>query len=155
MLTRRTATVTMSAPEASITRLVSAKSLNFPVPTIRRDFSSIEPMRKRSSAMPASDEIDDFNALPLLDRRGRESAPIDDRQVHLDRHAIRDDAKIGEQSPDRRPAGQRGNRPVDRDRHAVMSAHARHVAPLADYSERGKMKSNRGGGQRLNQIEIL
>src|SRR3989304_229357 len=147
MLTRRTATVTMSAPEASITRLVSAKSLNFPVPTIRRDFSSIEPMRKRSSAIPASDEVDDFNPIPLLDRRGREGAPLDNRQIHFDRHAIRDDAEIGEQSINRRPAWQRGNRPVDRDRHAVMSAHARHVAPLVDYSERRKLKSNRGGRQ--------
>ena len=36
-LTRRTATVTISAPEASMAAWVSAPSLYFPVPTIRRD----------------------------------------------------------------------------------------------------------------------
>jgi len=37
MFTRRTATVTISAPEASMAARVSAKSLYLPVPTSKRE----------------------------------------------------------------------------------------------------------------------
>src|SRR5208282_528749 len=43
MFTRRTATVTISAPLASTAALVSAKSRYLPVPTIRREWNFIPP----------------------------------------------------------------------------------------------------------------
>jgi hypothetical protein len=49
MLTRRTATVTISAPDASMARLVSAKSLYLPVPTISRDRYLLPASSKKSS----------------------------------------------------------------------------------------------------------
>ena len=40
MFTRRTATVTMSAPDASCARCMTANDEYLPVPTIRRDANS-------------------------------------------------------------------------------------------------------------------
>ena len=49
-LTRRTATVTISAPEASMAAAVSGPSLYLPVPTMRRE-------RKRRPAMTRSSVV--------------------------------------------------------------------------------------------------
>src|SRR6266851_6393687 len=54
MFTRRTATVTISAPLSSTAARVSAKSLYFPVPTISRDLNDLPPRSKVSFTSEAS-----------------------------------------------------------------------------------------------------
>src|SRR5215472_8228098 len=78
MLTRRTATVTISAPLASTAFLVSSKSRYLPVPTIRRDLKARPASSNLSfcililltvssgSASAAADEVDNFNAIALV-----------------------------------------------------------------------------------------
>ena len=67
-LTRRTATVTISAPEASMAAAVSGPSLYLPVPTMRRE-------RKRRPAMTRS------SAAGCVVRRGPERASLMEMQI--------------------------------------------------------------------------
>src|SRR6266700_7329486 len=60
-LTRRTATVTMSAPEAAWARAISGKLRYFPVPTMRRE-------RNARPAMTRLSGIGDL--IAILDPRG-------------------------------------------------------------------------------------
>src|SRR2546425_8926810 len=76
MLTRRTATVTTSAPDASMAFWVSTKSLYLPVPTQSRERNSMPAIVNRSSFMtcvlPAADEPDDFHAVAVAQWRSEE-----------------------------------------------------------------------------------
>jgi hypothetical protein len=81
MLTRRTATVTISAPLSSTAARVSAKSLYFPVPTISRDLNDFPPRSKEEESLifvsgifvtanlvsSAADEIDYLDVVARLD----------------------------------------------------------------------------------------
>src|SRR6202158_1758774 len=79
MLTRRTATVTISAPLSSTAARVSAKSLYFPVPTIKRDLNDLPPRSRVSLILgscilvtanfvsSAADEVDYLDAVARLD----------------------------------------------------------------------------------------
>src|SRR5690606_28221246 len=101
MFTRRTATVTISAPLASIARRVSAKSLYLPVPTISRE-RNVRPPRVKVSSMwlingrarglfrsvrdadgawpsPATDELHDLDDVARREPR---------RRVLLARHDV-------------------------------------------------------------------
>src|SRR5271166_5902741 len=100
MFTRRTATVTISAPLASTAARVSAKSLYFPVPTIRRDLNRLPPSSKLSScmgsllcdhanqrnALSAADEIDDLNRISGLEKGRCVFGLGDDLAIDFDRH---------------------------------------------------------------------
>src|SRR3954469_25094283 len=83
--TRRTATVTISAPDASIARAVSSKSLYLPVPTRRRERKRLPATSKASSpavwvdcgwmefmrlvldCSTAADEVHDLKAVAVHD----------------------------------------------------------------------------------------
>src|SRR3979411_654618 len=86
MFTRRTATVTISAPLSSTAARVSAKSLYFPVPTIRRDLNDLPPRSNEVSLISegslifacciffsanfvssAADEVDYLDVVARLD----------------------------------------------------------------------------------------
>src|SRR6202158_6047614 len=80
MFTRRTATVTISAPLSSTAARVSAKSLYFPVPTIKRDLNDLPPRSNEVSLVlnscilvtanfvsSAADEVDYLDAVARLD----------------------------------------------------------------------------------------
>src|SRR3989475_8996019 len=87
MLTRRTATVTTSAPDASMAFWVSTKSLYLPVPTQSRERTSMPAIVNRSSFMlcilSTTDEPDDLHAVPVAQRRTREGLPVPNCQVQL------------------------------------------------------------------------
>src|SRR5439155_4692358 len=87
MFTRRTATVTISAPEASTARRVSAKDAYLPVPTIRRERYS-RPARTKGSAdraiSAASDEMDDLDAVAGGEPPGGVVGARHHGAVHLD-----------------------------------------------------------------------
>ena len=82
MLTRRTATVTISAPETSMALRVSSKSLYLPVPTMSRERYSLPASLRQSGAaaseawavdwvmsLSAADEVDDLHLVAFLQLR--------------------------------------------------------------------------------------
>src|SRR5437870_12635312 len=105
MLTRRTATVTTSAPDASMTFWVSTKSLYLPVPTQSRERNSMPAIVNRSSFMPCvlstADESDDFHAVPVAQRRAREGLPVHHRTVPLPGDSFGGTAQVGQARRDR------------------------------------------------------
>src|ERR1700756_312479 len=96
MFTRRTATVTISAPLSSTAERVSAKSVYFPVPTIRRDLYDFSPRTNVSLlsevslvfvsgifvpadfVSSAADEVDYLDVVTRLDHGRRVAGPGDD-----------------------------------------------------------------------------
>src|ERR1051326_5935881 len=112
MFTRRTATVTISAPDASTARRVSSKSLYLPVPTISRERYSRPASTNGSfwavNASPAADELDDLDLIAVADRARRVVLGRNDVAVHLDgdpppgerqlREQVRDGAAVADRS---------------------------------------------------------
>src|SRR5687767_12647557 len=86
MLVRRIATVTISAPEASIAARVSAKSLYLPVPTSSRERYGFPATTSLSSAMSTAAHCDD-DLEPVAVRHHRRAvrAPWHDLAIALHR----------------------------------------------------------------------
>src|SRR5688500_1434171 len=102
MFTRRTATVTISAPDASRAAAFSSKLLYLPVPTISREVK-VRPATVQLSAISAApDEMDDFERIAVRDRRFVQSRARDDGKVALDRHPRRVDAELAQHGGDGR-----------------------------------------------------
>src|SRR2546428_13889727 len=108
MLTRRTATVTTSAPDASMAFWVSTKSLYLPVPTQSRERNSMPALGNRSSFMtcvlPAADEPDDFHAVAVAQSSSRERLPVHDLEGQLHRASLGGQAH---RDPERSDPGRR------------------------------------------------
>src|SRR4051812_5949949 len=93
MLVRRMATVTISAPLASMARPVSSKSLYLPVPTSRRERKLRPPTTSKSDGpyvgwfmvLAASDRLHDLEHVVLLQRPRRVGGARNDLAVELDR----------------------------------------------------------------------
>src|SRR5688572_2423553 len=104
MFTRRTATVTMSAPEAACAWAMTGCDGYLPVPAIRRD-ANVRPAITRgvsiTSVLPSADEIDDLDAVPLADDNLGEALPLDDEEVVLDGHPPGIDVEPSQQGGDR------------------------------------------------------
>ena len=119
MFTRRTATVTMSAPDASCACAITACDEYLPVPTMSRDVN-VRPaivkeyqLPRRASmcsrnavscvsslwrvASAAAHEIHDFDPIAVADERGRERVALEDREVVFDGDAPRIDLEPLEQ----------------------------------------------------------
>src|SRR5579875_1856851 len=77
MFTRRTATVTISAPDASTARRVSS----------RERYSRPASTNGSAAISAAPDEVDHLDTVALAERRRAVGRPRDDRRVHLDRDA--------------------------------------------------------------------
>ena len=100
MLTRRTATVTISAPDASTAAAFSSKLLYLPVPTISREVK-VRPATVQLSASTgalhvhsaASDEMDDLKIVAILDRHLAERRARHDLEIALDRDPPRIEAR--------------------------------------------------------------
>src|SRR5262245_47968963 len=101
MLTRRTATVIMSAPEASCARTMIAGDPYLPVPTINRDVNVRPAMVKLSNASASADEVDDFDEVAVADHGVAERGTFDDGQVVLDRNTARVDCEVRQKIGDR------------------------------------------------------
>src|SRR5689334_8361556 len=93
--TRRTETVTTSAPDASMAAIICAFDAYFPVPTIRREWNSRSPMTNGvSSAVSrsgvavtsaSSDEVHDLEVVPRTEHDRRIGVAIaQDLPVVLD-----------------------------------------------------------------------
>src|SRR3954453_11575810 len=89
MFTRRTATVTTSAPAASSAACMIWCDGYFPVPMSSREVNSRPAINKVSmidSRLPDSpaDEVHDFDLIPFADRRVRIAITLDDDAIVLD-----------------------------------------------------------------------
>src|SRR4029077_4714977 len=101
MFTRRTATVTMSAPEASCACAMTACDEYFPVPTMSREVKVRPAMVKGVSSsakayldvLSATHEVHDLDVVAVADESGRERGAPDDDQVVLDGNAPRVDVQ--------------------------------------------------------------
>src|SRR6476659_8036801 len=106
ILTRRTATVTISAPDASTAAAFSSKLLYLPVPTISRDVkvfpATLQVSFDSSLNSTASNEMDDFKLVAVLDRHVLQRRFGDDREVALDRYALWVDANLAQHAGDGR-----------------------------------------------------
>src|SRR5262245_21338657 len=123
MLTRRTATVIISAPEASWARTMTDGDEYLPVPTIRREENVRSAMIRLSvgivpclifssqlsalSSQPlglcpsaASYEVDDLHFVACADRRDVERRAFDDDEIMLDGDTPRIDVELIQQLRD-------------------------------------------------------
>src|SRR4029079_14047222 len=85
MFTRRTATVIISAPDASCACTMTAGDEDLPVPTISRDVNVLSAIVNLSTvALPSADEIDDFHLIAVAYQRRIVGGAPDDDEVVLD-----------------------------------------------------------------------
>src|SRR5579871_2775767 len=120
MFTRRTATVTISAPDASTERYL-------PVPTMRRERYSRPASTNGSAAIsPAPDEVDHLDAVALAERRRAVGRPRDDRRVDLDRDAPSAQTERLDEIGDGGAGGDAARLVVDDDLHRPSTIAPRH-----------------------------
>src|SRR5581483_8170654 len=107
--TRRTATVTTSAPEASIARIMTSFVAYFPVPTMSRDRNSWPAITSVSAVgrvnvatvSPSTDEMHELQDVALSQGQCAELVSLpQDRPVALDDDHARVQPEAGEQSRD-------------------------------------------------------
>src|SRR5690242_4140670 len=106
MFTRRTATVTMSAPDASCARRITVKDEYFPVPTMSRDRNSRPAITRVSSivgsrALSATDEVHDLHLIPVANLGRVVLCALDDVEIMFHGDAARVDAEMLEQRAER------------------------------------------------------
>src|SRR5436190_4424330 len=97
MFTRLTATVTISAPDASWAFTITAGDEYLPVPTIRRDANDLPAMTRLSMSSSTADEIDDLDAVAVADHGVCIGGALQHVEVVLDRDASRIDVEPAEQ----------------------------------------------------------
>src|SRR4051812_48354254 len=130
MFTRLTATVTISAPEASTAAAFSSRLLYLPVPTISRDMN-VRPATVQVSACMAaemftsspSDEMDDFIIIAVFDLHRCERGARDNLEVPLDRYAQGVQAELVQEIGDAQIAGHPAVFAVDPDSKASIETH--------------------------------
>src|SRR5688572_18940615 len=95
--TRRSATVTISAPDAASAARVSSSEAYLPVPTMMRD-ESVRPARVQVSFISASsDEGDELETITCEDHRRRVIRPRDDLAIALDGNSAIAEPQLSEQ----------------------------------------------------------
>src|SRR6185503_2898903 len=110
MFTRRTATVTISAPAASVARRVSSNERYFPEPVISRDWYDLPASTNGSSSAicsPAADEMDDLDRVAVVEHRVGVGRSGDDLAIHLDGDAARAESQRRHQVRHRGAGGKR------------------------------------------------
>lgn len=99
MFTRRTATVTISAPEAAWACAMMACDGYLPVPTINRDVNVRPAMTNGVSVnrLPSTDEVDDLHRIALANQDVGKRWALDDVQVVFHGDASWIDVELREQ----------------------------------------------------------
>src|SRR5688500_13922320 len=122
MFTRRTATVTMSVPDASCALTITAGEEYLPVPTIKRERKDLPAMTRSSiwllTLSPASDEVHDFHLVALTHLGGVEGGALENHEIVLHGHPARVDVEMRQQRRDRQRPGKLEGVAVQRDAHA-------------------------------------
>src|SRR5688572_32876152 len=109
MLTLRTATVTISVPDAAWACAITACDGYLPVPTIRRDVKRRPAMTKAVSFMakvpvqlPAADEVHDFDPIAIVHPHVGKQRSFDDGVIVLHGDAARIEGQLRQQVGDRK-----------------------------------------------------
>src|SRR5690349_8665083 len=142
--TRRTATVTISAPDASSAARVCAMSRYLPVPTKSRDANRCAPIEKASSISSSAYELHDLESIAFVDARLRVLGAGNDLGVALDCDELIAEAERVEQ---RRHGGARCDvsiLPIDHDPHHWGGT----LFPRARARQSGSMVRDTRGGRR-------
>src|SRR5436190_22022967 len=109
MFTRLTATVTISAPDASCALTITACDEYFPVPMMRRDENVLPEMEKVSMlvrpTLSATYEIDDLDLIALAHNAAVKRPTLEDDEAVLDGHAACCDRERSQQVTDRERTG--------------------------------------------------
>src|SRR5688572_14026124 len=100
--TRRSATVTISAPEAAIASRVSSFEAYLPVPTMMRDWKLRAPRVQVSFMSASTDEGDDLEVIALGQHRRGVHRARHDFSVALDGDRLAREAQLPDQRRDRR-----------------------------------------------------
>src|SRR3972149_521265 len=117
-LTRRSATVTISAPDASCACFMISIVAYLPVPTISRDENSLPPRTRFVSLMLAAPHRSyDFHPVALAQGGRRVRALRRPLAVHGHRRDLARDAEVREQAFDAEPVGDLQLLAVHRDPH--------------------------------------
>src|SRR6267143_3422298 len=119
---RRTATVTICAPDAAMAFCMVGKSLYLPVPTTSREVNRCSPS-ENSSDMPLSSahEGDDLQHVSGGELLLRVPRTLHHRPVPLHGHALGADAEMPQQAGHGEPLGQLGALSVHRGLHPGLN----------------------------------
>src|SRR5688572_31722355 len=142
MLTRLTATVTMSAPDAAIDCAITACDGYFPLPTINLEVNVRPAMTSgvsfiespRVMWLSAADEVDDLDAVAFVDERHLEHRPLENDEVVLDSHAARINRQPRQQVGDRQRPVKRMGFAVERDQQGTWLRRSQRTARRRDKS---------------------
>src|SRR5256712_12311155 len=117
-LTRRTATVTISAPDSSCAwRMISLLEY-LPVPTMSRDVKSLPPSTRFVSCISTTSHgPNDFHAVTVAQRHRGVRRLRRDLAVHRDRGVLALDREVCEEALEAEPVGDLHLAPVDGDLH--------------------------------------
>jgi hypothetical protein len=122
MFTRRTATVTMSAPEALWAFAITAWELYFPLPMISRDVNARPAMTSDVSPgirLASTHKIHDLDAIAVVHERLRKEGSPENLEIVLDRHTARIDRQFHEQVSDRKRLVEFEEFTVERDAQGI------------------------------------
>src|SRR5207237_1201456 len=111
----RTATVTISAPDAATACAFCSKFLYLPVPTISRDVKVLPATLQVSPISAAPHEGDDLVIVAILDRHFTERRARHDLQIALHRDLGRLQAELEREVGDRYSLGHPAMAAVDPD----------------------------------------
>src|SRR5262245_24479809 len=103
MFTRRTATVTMSAPDASCAFTMTEGDEYLPVPTMSLEANVFPAITKESMAdsLTSADEVDDLNLIAVADLGRVKRGPFQHHQIVFDCDPPRVDLELAEERCDR------------------------------------------------------
>src|SRR5947207_14977102 len=132
MFTRLTATVTISAPDASCAFTITAGELYLPVPTIRRDENVVPAITNTSDVImacpinppqrSAADEVDDFDPIAVPHHGFGKGRTLENRQIVLDGDTPRIDLEPVEQLGHRQRTGNLDGVAVQRNLQTVFDS---------------------------------
>src|SRR6185369_9547324 len=132
MFTRRTATVTISAPDASTAAAFSSRLLYLPVPTISRDVK-VRPATVQLSGetdcgafnSASSNKMHDLERIAVSDGDLAQSCARDDLEIALTRALLRVETQLTEHRGDAESAGHSPPLTVNLNNQSWVVAHGR------------------------------
>src|SRR5688572_10866859 len=124
MFTRRTATVTISAPDASTAAAFCSKLLYFPVPTMSREMKRRPATSQPSSISAAADKGDDLIFVAILHLDLAQGRARHDLEIALDRDLGRVEPELQRQLGNAEAGRDAAMLAVDADREGAVLDHS-------------------------------
>src|SRR6185503_7205384 len=134
-LTRRTATVTISAPEASMASRMFSNDGYLPVPTMRRDLNSLPPSHSDVSYMSAASHgTHDLHPIAFLEHGVRVAGLGPHLAIERYRGVLSAHLELLQQPVDGQPLGQLHRLAVHRDGHRASQNKKPHLSGAVEGS---------------------